>query len=80
MDPQESITTIGLDGPTATMIRRELFRLAAEEDRMAADEASSVPYWAPCPASVLGHRAAARALRLDADRFLAGPLPMGAAS
>lgn len=48
---------------------RELFRMAkAEEDRAAA-EAALTPYWAPCPVSVLAHRAAAQALRADAHRL-----------
>jgi hypothetical protein len=29
-----------------------------------------VPYWAPQPTSVVGHRAAANSLRLEAGRFL----------
>lgn len=31
----------------ATAVRRELLRLAAREDDLAATEAASVPYWAP---------------------------------
>lgn len=33
-------------------------------------EAVAVPYWSPQPPSVIGHRAAAQALRSEADRFL----------
>jgi len=51
-------------------LRRALLLLAKREEDEAAAEASRVPYWVPCPASVQGHRAAARALRLDADRLL----------
>jgi len=50
-------------------IRRELLRLADLEDATAAQEASAVPYWAPCPSTVLGHRRAAVALRAEADRL-----------
>lgn len=59
-----------LDPALAAVLRQTLLRLAALEDAQAADEASRVAYWEPCPASVLGHRAAARALRADADRYL----------
>jgi hypothetical protein len=54
-----------------TALRYELLRLAKEHDDLAAQEAASVPYWAPCPASVGGHRAAAKALRCDADQIIA---------
>lgn len=46
-----------------TAVCHELLALAKCEDDTAADEASVVPYWAPLPASVDGHRAAARTLR-----------------
>jgi hypothetical protein len=48
---------------------RELYFLADGEDDQAAAEASHTPYWATCPASVVGHRAAAQALRSDAARL-----------
>lgn len=51
-------------------LRQELLRLARVEDQAASEEAARVAYWEPCPEIVLGHRAAARALRADADRFL----------
>jgi hypothetical protein len=54
----------------ATAVRRELLRIARREDDLAATTAASVPYWAPNPPSVLGHRAAAAALRSEADRLL----------
>jgi len=54
---------------TAAALRRELLALARAEDDRAAADAARVPYWAPCPASVEGHRAAARALRADAERY-----------
>jgi hypothetical protein len=55
----------------AAAVRQELLRLARIEDTRAADEAATVPYWAPCPTSVVGHRAAAQALRREADRIAA---------
>lgn len=75
---QESRPTI--DSPLAAMMRRELLRLAAAEDELAATEGAEVPYWVPCPDSVLGHRAAARTLRARADRLLRNSLSLGAAS
>ena len=57
--------------PVRALVRQELLRLADHEETLAAQEAASAPYWAPCPASVHGRRAAALALRADADRYLA---------
>jgi hypothetical protein len=54
----------------AAVVRRALLRLAAREDNLAAAEAALVPYWAPHPPSVLGHRTAAAALRSEADQLL----------
>jgi hypothetical protein len=51
----------------AAALRRELLRLARAEEELAAQEAVNVPYWEPCPVSVLGHRAAADALRAKAE-------------
>jgi hypothetical protein len=60
-------------GPEAVALgnsmRRELLRLAKIEDEIAAGEAATVPYWAPSPATVLGHRLAATALRDSADQI-----------
>ena len=47
-------------------LRSFLFDLARRQDELAAHEAAGVPYWAPCPPSVLGHRTAAAALRAEA--------------
>jgi len=58
------------DAVVAVALRRELLRLAALEDSLAAAEAARVPYWATCPDSVNGHRAAALALRADAERLV----------
>jgi len=51
-------------------VRRELLKLADQQDHFASTEAAQVPYWSPCPTSVVGRREAARVLREDADRLL----------
>jgi len=51
-------------------LRTELLRLARREDSLADEECARVPYWAPTPASVIGHRAAARALEAEAEALL----------
>lgn len=65
---------LGLDGPfdlkTAHAVRAMLLQLADAQERIAAEEAALVPYWKPCPQSVIGARAAARALRASAERML----------
>jgi hypothetical protein len=53
----------------AELVTRELLRLARAEEEHAVTEAARVPYWAPCPSSVIAHRAAARVLREDAARL-----------
>lgn len=65
----------GISEDVSRHMRALLFALAHREDERAAAEAAATPYWSPCPASVVGHRAAADALRILADRFLiaAGP-------
>lgn len=55
----------------ARALRCQLLALARLEDDQADAEAARLPYWAPCPPSVVGHRAAAAALRVDADKLLA---------
>ena len=45
---------------------RELRRLARQHETAAATEAARAPYWAPCPDSVVRHRAVAALLREDA--------------
>jgi len=55
----------------AMAVRRELLRIARHEEDLAAAEAAQVPYWAPYPASVQGHRAAAAALPTEADLMVA---------
>jgi len=54
-----STLTGGLEADVASLLRHELLRLAVEQERIADAEAAQVPYWAPSPASVEGHRAAA---------------------
>jgi len=61
----------GLTIEVATAVRQELLRLAYAEDQLTPAEAARVAYWEPCPPSVQGHRAAAAALRADADRIAA---------
>ena len=55
----------------ASQVRKVLLRLARLENEQAADEAAHIPYWEPCPPSVSGRRAAARALLQEADALLA---------
>lgn len=56
---------------TTNSMRQVLFDLARRQDHLADDELAATPYWSPCSASVLGHRAAAAALRTEADLLLA---------
>jgi hypothetical protein len=70
MSTSLSSTATATTPDTATAVRRELLRLAREEEDMAAAEAAAVPYWSRCPATVQGHRLASAILRADADRFL----------
>lgn len=58
------------DVTLAMLMRKELLRLASIEEELAVTEAARTPYWEACPDSVAAHRAAARLLRKDADRFL----------
>jgi hypothetical protein len=57
--------------PIAGVLRRELLRLARDEENQAAAEAAAVPYWAVGPPSIQGHRTAAAILRAKADKLLA---------
>ena len=54
----------------AAELRAILLELARREEECAANEAAAQPYWAACPPSVHGHRAAAEALREQADQLL----------
>lgn len=58
------------DTATTTRLRSMLLELARRQDNLAADELAAVPYWSPCPSSVLGHRSAAHVLRAEADTLL----------
>ena len=55
---------------TSSAVRAILLKLAKSQDDLAAQAAAAVPYWTPCPPTILGHRAAARP-REQADEFLA---------
>ena len=64
--------TSGSESPVvAAELRRVLLRLAKAENDLAAEESARVPYWEPCPSSVVGHRAAARVLLVEADSLSA---------
>ena len=63
-----------LDESTATTVRGVLLRLARVQDEQADRDAARTPYWAPCPESVVGCRAAAHALRATADTLLPRPV------
>lgn len=54
-----------------TQVRQTLLRLAKREDDLAAEESARVAYWQPSSPFVAGHRAAAQALRNEADALLA---------
>ena len=47
----------------SSAVSRELLRLAQLQEDVAAAEAAKVHYWERYPTSVVGHRAAAAALR-----------------
>ncbi len=64
------MTTITATGSVAGSLRRELLRLAREEENQAAAEAATVPYWSVGPPTIQGHRAAAAILRAEADKLL----------
>jgi hypothetical protein len=49
------------------LVRTVLLTLAMDEDNRACHLAAEVPYWAPLPDVVSGHRAAASALRTAAE-------------
>jgi hypothetical protein len=64
------MSTIQRSNYIHSLLRRELLRLARMEEDLAATEAAAVPYWAACPPTVTGHRAAAVVLRTSADQLL----------
>lgn len=63
----DELPTVPLDPEVTRVLRRLLLHLADEQDVAAAKEAAEVPYWKPCPHSVIGIRAAARVLREAAE-------------
>ncbi|GAB3857318.1 hypothetical protein GCM10028801_15760 [Nocardioides maradonensis] len=60
------------DTTTVSRIRTMLLELARSEEALAADELAATPYWSSTPATVVGHRDAAAALRSAADLLIAG--------
>lgn len=59
-----------MDARVAALLRTRLLGLARRYDDLAANEASTTPYWQPQPTSVHALRVAAGALRAEADLFL----------
>lgn len=74
----DALPTVPLDPDVARILRGLLHSLANEQDELAAQEAARVPYWKPCPHSVIGTRTAARVLR-EAAEALPTPVPPAAA-
>jgi hypothetical protein len=54
-------------------LRKELLRLARQEEDAAAREAGPVHYWETMPVTVVVHRRCAAALRDAADELLSPP-------
>lgn len=65
----DELPTVPLDVEVSRVLRHVLIRLAEEQEAAAAEEAAHVPYWKPCPHSVIGVRIAARALREAAEHL-----------
>ena len=72
----DSTPALLLDADVSRILRRLLLSLAREQEDTAAREAALVPYWKPCPHSVIGIRVAARVLR-EAAEALSTALPRG---
>lgn len=72
-----ALPVIPLDPDVSRILRRLLYALAKEQDAIAAQEAALVPYWKPCPHSVIGTRAAARVLRETAEALPASSTGIG---
>ncbi|HJQ04613.1 MAG TPA: hypothetical protein VJ872_04175 [Nocardioides sp.] len=64
--------TTAITATALTEIYALLVDLAGTEEALAHSEAAAVPYWAPTPESVVGHRLAAVALRARAEALGAG--------
>ena len=65
--PENTIGGTVTETPAMIADCRDTLRwLAKRHDELAAAEAAKVPYWGHLPTSVVGHRAAAEALRADA--------------
>ena len=65
------MNSIPVDTTTTALLRARLLELARRLDELAANEAATTPYWKPQPVTVDGNKAAADALRAEADRLLA---------
>lgn len=59
-----------IDTTTATLLRSRLLELARRQEQQADEAAVETAYWMPKPPSVYAHRAAAQALRAEADLFI----------
>lgn len=59
------------DNELVAHLRTILLKLAKQQDDLGAHEAAATPSWAPCPPSVIGRRAAAAVLRVEADQAIA---------
>lgn len=60
------------DTTMVALLRLRLLELARRQDELAVIEGSATPYWKPQPATVVGHRSAADALRAEANLILPG--------
>jgi hypothetical protein len=66
-----SATTAPVSDQLVRALRKELFRLAQQEEDIAAQEAQRVHYWECMPVTVAIHRQCAAALRAAADELTA---------
>lgn len=48
-------------------LRAALLKIARKHEELGAEAAAAAPYWVPCPAAVVSHRAVADALRSEVD-------------
>jgi hypothetical protein len=67
---EAAMNAISTTASLGVALRRELLRLARDEEDQAASEAATVPYWSLGPPSIRGHRVAAAILRAEADKLL----------
>jgi hypothetical protein len=64
-----STSTAPVSDQLQRALRKELLRLAQQEEDLAAREAQPVHYWESMPATVAIHRQCAAALRAAADEL-----------